>query len=76
MVAPPQRATLVLEHISATDEGDVDDSVETWSVVAYLVHDSGARERATLCRCRTRDEACQALQRLWDGLTSKKAAGA
>jgi hypothetical protein len=67
--APPQRATLVLEHISATDEVDVEDKGGTWSVVAYLIHDSGARERATLTRCRTRNEACQALQRLWTGLT-------
>ncbi len=74
MDAPPQRATLVLEHISATDEVAVDDEGGTWSVVAYLIHDSGARERATLCRCRTRAEASQALQRLWTGLKTQKTA--
>ena len=72
MDAPPQRATLVLEHISATDDVAVDDQGGTWSVVAYLIHDSGARERATLCRCRTRDQASKALQRLWTGLMSQK----
>ena len=74
MDAPPQRATLVLEHISATDDVAGEDKGGTWSVVAYLIHDSGARERATLCRCRTRAEASQALQGLWSGLKSQKAA--
>jgi hypothetical protein len=65
----------VLEHISATDDVAVDDKGGTWSVVAYLIHASGARERATLCRCRTRAEASQALQRLWTGLTRHKTTG-
>ena len=74
MEALAQRATLVLEHISATDEVAVDDKGGTWSVVAYLIHDSGARERATLCRCRTRAEASQALQEVWSALKSQKTA--
>ncbi len=72
MEALAQRATLVLEHISATDDVATDDQGGTWCVVAYLIHDSGARERATLARCRTRNEACQALQRLWTNLTRHK----
>jgi hypothetical protein len=72
--APPQRATLVHEHVSATDEVDVGELENTWSVVAYLIHDSGKRERATLYRCRTRAEASAALERLWSGLKGRKIA--
>ena len=71
MDTSPQRATLVLEHISARD--DVEDEDEAgdgkWCVVAYLVYDSGRRDRATLCRRRTRDEAAGALREMWQGLT-------
>ena len=44
----PQRATLVLEHLSADDN---------WSLVAYLVRDNGQRDRVTLRRCASRAEA-------------------
>ena len=65
-----QRATLVIEHTSALgdfDEGIADDS---WFVTAYLVHDSGKRERVTLRRCDSREEASAALTALWRDLTT------
>ena len=58
----PQRATLVLEHISADD---------SWNLVAYLVRDSGERERVTLRRCASRAEAADALKARWDELTKR-----
>lgn len=71
MDTSPQRATLVLEHISARD--DVEDEDEAgagkWCVVAYLVYDSGRRDRSTLCRRRTRTEAAEALRDMWGSLT-------
>jgi len=49
MEPTPQRATIVLEHASATmdfDDEDYNDG-HSWSVVAYLVFDSGSgRDRA------------------------------
>ena len=59
----PQRAALVLES-------NADDN--TWSVVTYLVLDSGKRQRATLCACPTRRAAAQALEGLWRSLASQK----
>lgn len=58
----PQRATLVLEHTSADD---------SWNLVAYLVRDSGQRERVTLRRCDSRAEAAEALKAQWDELTKR-----
>ena len=58
----PQRATLVLEHLSADDN---------WSLVAYLVRDNGQRERVTLRRCASRAEAAGALKAQWDELTKR-----
>lgn len=63
MVDTPQRAVLVLEF-------NADD--DTWSVVTYLVLDSGKRQRATLCTCPTRWAAAQALEGQWTSLTSQK----
>ena len=58
----PQRATLVLEHLSDDD---------SWNLVAYLVRDSGERERVTLRRCASRGEAAEALKAQWDELTKR-----
>lgn len=57
-----QRATLVLERSIEDDE---------WFVVAHLVHDSGQRERKTLTRRKTREEAAEALQDLWSRMLAK-----
>ncbi len=51
-----QRATLVLER---------DPHEGTWFVVAYLVFDSGRRERTTVAMCDTREEASQKLGTVW-----------
>lgn len=69
MTAPAQRATLVLEHASAVDDADTDVVEDPWCVVAYLIYDSGMRRRATLRRCRTRDEAAKSLEDMWGTLT-------
>ena len=72
MDSASQRATVVIEHgsaISDFDEGVADDS---WFVAAYLVHDSGMRERVTLRRCDTRAEASAALGAIWRDLTTVK----
>lgn len=52
-----QRATLVLER--DPEEGN-------WYVVAYLVRDSGKRERTTLTWRENREDATLALQEVWD----------
>jgi hypothetical protein len=65
----PQRATVVLEHSSASDDAEEEAGDAKWCVVAYLVYDSGSRDRATLCRCQTRAEAAHALEEIWQGLT-------
>lgn len=69
MDTSPQRATLVLEHISATDDAEEEAGDGKWCVVAYMVYDSGRRDRATLSRCTTRDEAAAALRKMWQALT-------
>jgi hypothetical protein len=66
----PQRATLVLEHSSAVDHPEDETGEGKWCVVAYLVHDSGRRDRATLRRCQTRTEAAEALREMWQRLTT------
>jgi len=70
----PQRVTIVIEHASATmDLDDEDDGDENpWSVVAYLVLDSGERKRATLFRCKTRAGASAAISQIWSDLLSNK----
>ena len=69
-----QRATLVIEHESAISDFDGGASDEdSWYVAAYLVHDSGQRERVTLRRCDTRADASAALSAIWRELTTSKA---
>lgn len=57
-----QRATLVLER--TVEDGE-------WFVVAYLVRDSGHRERKTLTRRDTREEATSALEELWGRMLTR-----
>ena len=56
-----QRATLVLER----GYGGEDEEEQTWNVVAYLVHDSGQRDRRTIASHSTREEAAEALGAIW-----------
>jgi hypothetical protein len=73
MESAPQRATIVLEHVSAStdcDGEDYDDS-KAWSVVAYLITDSGARLRVTLYSCKTRSDASTALRKIWSSFTER-----
>jgi hypothetical protein len=76
MELAPQRATLVLEHDSASmdchDENH--DDGNAWSVVAYLVMDTGERSRITLYRCKTRSDASTALGKTWSTFTERKLA--
>lgn len=65
----PQRATLVLEHVSAAPDEEVDSA--SWLVVAYLIFDNGKRERATLRRCNTRAEVVETLGQIWSGLVAR-----
>ena len=60
-----QRATLVLERDA--EEGN-------WYVVAYLVHDSGQRERTTLTWRENREDATVALQEIWNKVLSQRSA--
>ena len=57
-----QRATMVLER--NFEDGD-------WSVVAYLIRDSGQRTRHTLTRRSGREAAAKALEELWEKLLGK-----
>lgn len=65
MTSPAQRATLVLEHVSAVDDPHEEAVEQPWCVVAYLIFDNGMRKRATLCRRQTREEAAKALEDMW-----------
>lgn len=65
-----QRANLVIEHTSALDDLDEGIADDSWFVTAYLVHDSGKRERVTLRRCDNREEASAALSAIWRDLTT------
>jgi hypothetical protein len=57
-----QRATLVLEH-------SIEDA--EWFVVAYLVRDSGQRERKTLTSRDSRDQAAEALESIWNRMLDR-----
>lgn len=72
MDAPPQRITVVLEHISATGDHDEESFEDCWYVVAYLVLDSGKRKRVTLHQSKTRAEASKALTTIWDDVTRRR----
>ena len=58
-----QRATLVLERDA--EEG-------YWYVVAYLVRDSGQRERTTLTWRESREDATVALQEIWTKVLTQR----
>ena len=63
MTDSAQRATLVLERNFEDND---------WSVVAYLIRDSGQRTRRTLTRRDSREEAAEALDTLWGKLFATK----
>ena len=67
MELTPQRVAIVLEHASATMDYDEEaqNDGNNWSVVAYLIMDSGERQRITLHRCQTRAEASKSLGKVW-----------
>ena len=73
MDSPSQRAVIVIEHVSAISDhqDEMDTDSDSWFVVAYLVLDSGKRERVTLHSCRSRDDASAALNKIWDQVTSR-----
>ncbi len=54
----PQRVAIVLEH-------DLDSETDPWSVVSYLVYDTGRRQRATLKALPNRQAAADALKEMW-----------
>jgi hypothetical protein len=58
-----QRATLVMER--NFEDGD-------WSVIAYLIRDSGQRIRRTVTRRDSREDAADALEEHWLKLFEKK----
>ena len=68
-----QRATIVLEHASATSDHDEESYEDSWCVVAYLVLDSGKRERVTLHRCKSRSKASAALKTVWNQVIGERA---
>jgi hypothetical protein len=72
MNSPAQRATIVLEHASATSDHDEESYEDSWCVVAYLVLDSGKRKRVTLHRCKSRSEASAALDTIWDQVIAER----
>ncbi len=57
-----QRATLVLEH-------SIEDS--EWFIVAYLVRDSGQRQRKTITSRGTREEAAETLESFWSRMLER-----
>ena len=54
----PQRIAIVLEH-------DLDSETDPWSVVSYLIYDTGRRQRATLKALPNRQAAAEAMKALW-----------
>ena len=70
----PHRISLVLEHVSATEDSYDGRDVDSWSVVAYMILDSGKRRRATLRRCDTREQAADALGFLWQEISNSRLA--
>lgn len=68
-----QRANIVLEHVSAIGDHDEESYEDSWFVVAYLVSDSGRRERVTLYQCKSRSDAAAALRATWDQVTAGRA---
>jgi hypothetical protein len=73
MDAPPQRFTVVLEHISASSDHDEQSYDDYWYVVAYLILDSGKRKRVTLHQSKTRADASEALNDIWDTVIGTRA---
>lgn len=73
MNSPSQRAVFVIEHVSAISDhqDEIDTDSDTWFVVAYLVLDSGRRERVTLHSCGSRADASAALDKIWEQVTSR-----
>ncbi len=72
MDSAPQRANIVLEHVSAMSEFDDPGDEDSWLVVAYLVLDSGMRRRVTLRQCDSRAEASVALDTIWCEVIARK----
>ena len=72
MDSAPQRANIVLEHVSAMSDFDDGGDEDSWLVVAYLVCDSGMRRRVTLRQCDSRAEASVALNTIWCEVIAKK----
>lgn len=54
----PQRIAIVLEH-------DLDSETNPWSVVSYLIYDTGRRQRTTLKALPDRQAAADALKEMW-----------
>ncbi len=72
MDSAPQRANIVLEHVSAMSDFDDGGDEDSWLVVAYLVLDSGMRRRVTLRQCDSRAEASAALDTIWSEVIARK----
>jgi len=51
------------------DDAEHEPGEGKWCVVAYMVYDSGRRDRSTLSRCQTRAEAAEALKKHWSSVT-------
>ncbi len=76
MTDSAQRATLVLEHVDNDPDENASNALlsgDSWSVVAYLIMDSGRRQRITMCRFATRKEAANAMADYWANLTKRAA---
>lgn len=68
MDSPAQRATLVLEHVSAIEEPDEEVRQKPWCLVGYLIYDSGLRKRRTIQYFSNREDAAEALEKMWSSM--------
>ncbi len=75
MAAPAQRVKIELERVSPVSDYDEEGYEECWLVVATLDLDTHKRQRATLRRCATHDEAAAALDGIWEKLIAERASG-
>ncbi len=65
VVELPQRIAIVLEHDAESEDG-------VWTVVSYLISDTGRRERATLKATSDRVSAGEALKEVWRDMCRRR----
>ena len=66
---------VVIEHVSAISDYDEEGYEDCWLVVAYLDLEGQQRQRVTMHRFATHDEAAVALEGIWDRVAAGRSKG-